>query len=416
MEVENNRTTNKRTRQAKPSGGDVDDELEADAETTARNNNNNNNRLLLRPWHHPSSRIFRVSRASGGKDRHSKVYTSKGLRDRRVRLSVSTAIQFYDLQDRLGYDQPSKAIEWLIKAAASAIAELPSLDSSMFPQDVVEQLPKHELATTAAAADHDANQNSSTSETSKGSVLSLSRSEIRVKARERARERAAKDRDSAGAAAAVAAAENNLNAGLNSQNSFTDLLTGGGGGVQKQHIATSTADYFGTDSGLFDHHQHHQQQQKSTTTTADTFRSHFGNMVHFGNAGGEHHHPGEMQQFGFLQQHEEHLFPVHASAVAAGGGDHYNLNFGLANFHRGTLQSNSLHNNHNHHQHHHQQVPALQRLSPLDGSGAVHFLFGGGGASATATVEGHQYSAGFDGHLQLCDGYKHMELKGKGKG
>ncbi|KAI3796422.1 hypothetical protein L1987_39092 [Smallanthus sonchifolius] len=76
----------------------------------------------------PASRIVRVSRTSGGKDRHSKVLTSKGLRDRRVRLSVSTAIQFYDLQDRLGYDQPSKAVEWLLKSASSSIDELPSLD------------------------------------------------------------------------------------------------------------------------------------------------------------------------------------------------------------------------------------------------------------------------------------------------
>ncbi|KAI4298943.1 hypothetical protein L6164_032448 [Bauhinia variegata] len=83
------------------------------------------------------SRIIRCSRASVGKDRHSKVMTSKGLRDRRVRLSVATAIQFYDLQDRLGYDQPSKAVEWLIKRAADAIAELPSL-SNTFPDS-----PKH---------------------------------------------------------------------------------------------------------------------------------------------------------------------------------------------------------------------------------------------------------------------------------
>jgi len=34
---------------------------------------------------------------------------------------VPTAIQFYDIQDRLGVDQPSKAIEWLIRAAAAAI-------------------------------------------------------------------------------------------------------------------------------------------------------------------------------------------------------------------------------------------------------------------------------------------------------
>ncbi|XP_024933638.3 disease resistance protein RPV1-like [Ziziphus jujuba] len=48
------------------------------------------------------SRIIKVSRASSGKDRHSKVLTGKGLRDRRVRLSVATAIQFYDILVRLG--------------------------------------------------------------------------------------------------------------------------------------------------------------------------------------------------------------------------------------------------------------------------------------------------------------------------
>ncbi|KAJ7295236.1 hypothetical protein O6H91_13G029000 [Diphasiastrum complanatum] len=66
-----------------------------------------------------------IARPSGGKDRHSKVNTAKGPRDRRVRLSVSTAIQFYDVQDRLGYDQPSKAVEWLMKKAETAIDELP---------------------------------------------------------------------------------------------------------------------------------------------------------------------------------------------------------------------------------------------------------------------------------------------------
>ncbi|EFJ15997.1 hypothetical protein SELMODRAFT_29162, partial [Selaginella moellendorffii] len=53
--------------------------------------------------------------------------TARGPRDRRVRLSVSTAIQFYDIQDRLGYDQPSKAIEWLLKKAKPAIDELNQL-------------------------------------------------------------------------------------------------------------------------------------------------------------------------------------------------------------------------------------------------------------------------------------------------
>ncbi|KAH7660661.1 Transcription factor TCP protein [Dioscorea alata] len=72
-------------------------------------------------------RIVRVSRLFGGKDRHSKVSTVRGLRDRRVRLSVSTAIQLYDLQDRLGLSQPSKVVDWLINAAQPEIDKLPPL-------------------------------------------------------------------------------------------------------------------------------------------------------------------------------------------------------------------------------------------------------------------------------------------------
>ncbi|KAF3327489.1 transcription factor TCP17-like isoform X2 [Carex littledalei] len=77
-------------------------------------------------------RIVRVSRAFGGKDRHSKVRTVRGLRDRRVRLSVPTAIQLYDLQDRLGLNQPSKAVDWLLNAAQHEIDKLPPLQ---FPSE-----------------------------------------------------------------------------------------------------------------------------------------------------------------------------------------------------------------------------------------------------------------------------------------
>lgn len=68
-----------------------------------------------------------IVRSIGRKDRHSKVCTAKGPRDRRVRLAAHTAIQFYDVQDRLGYDRPSKAVDWLIKKAKSAIDELEQL-------------------------------------------------------------------------------------------------------------------------------------------------------------------------------------------------------------------------------------------------------------------------------------------------
>ncbi|KAJ6802621.1 transcription factor TCP2 [Iris pallida] len=391
MEVDDSRTKRQRQAELSSNGGDRGGGDDDEADRSSK---------MLRPWHLPASRIYRVSRASGGKDRHSKVYTSKGLRDRRVRLSVSTAIQFYDLQDRLGYDQPSKAIEWLIKSADSAIAKLPSLD------------PSFGIDAEAGAKQEAPNAHSSTSETSKGSVLSLLRTESRVKARERARERAAKEKDDG---PVVVVSTQNLNPSLNSQSSFTELLTGGGTNAAEKNIATSTTDYFGTESGLFGyHHSHHQQQQQKSAS----FASQFGNssspigMLQFGNATGcEHHHPAEMQQFAFLaQQQHDHFFPIPAASTAAsGGGDHYNLNFSisspLAGVHRGTLQSNSPSHHRLHHHHHHQQS------SQLDGSGVIPFLFG-----TTAAANESDYSSGFDGHLQLCDGYKNLELKGKGKG
>lgn len=77
-------------------------------------------------------RIFRVSPSFGGKDRHSKVCTIKGLRDRRIRLSAQTAIQVYDLQTKLGLNQPSKVIDWLIDVTRFEIDKLPPLH---FPKD-----------------------------------------------------------------------------------------------------------------------------------------------------------------------------------------------------------------------------------------------------------------------------------------
>lgn len=72
-------------------------------------------------------RIVRVPRTCGGKDRHSKVCTVRGLRDRRIRLSVPTALQLYDLQDKLGVSQPSMVIDWLIDVTKQEIDKLPPL-------------------------------------------------------------------------------------------------------------------------------------------------------------------------------------------------------------------------------------------------------------------------------------------------
>jgi hypothetical protein len=61
-----------------------------------------------------------------GKERFCKVCAAKFPRDRRLRLSANTAIQFYDVQDRLGYERPSDAIDWLLEKAKAAIEALAS--------------------------------------------------------------------------------------------------------------------------------------------------------------------------------------------------------------------------------------------------------------------------------------------------
>lgn len=58
------------------------------------------------------------------KDRHSKIVTAHGPRDRRMRLSLEVARKFFDLQDMLGYDKASKTVEWLMTKSRSAIKSL----------------------------------------------------------------------------------------------------------------------------------------------------------------------------------------------------------------------------------------------------------------------------------------------------
>jgi hypothetical protein len=391
-------------------------------------------RLALVPWpphqQNPSSRIYRVSRGSGGKDRHSKVYTAKGIRDRRVRLSVATAIQFYDLQDRLGYDQPSKAVEWLIKAAAAAIDKLPSLDATAFPNHPASANNKQ-----PAAADPDADGSqlqqqqqltrsgcSSTSETSKGSVLSLSRSDSRVKARERARDRSAsvKDKDDSVGRRAPASAQ---------AASFTELLTG----LAVASAAAATPPV----AVAADHKQNHTPwQQMTASATADylgftqprksvhSFASpapHLANIAPVAMAPAQHFSltPGgepqaEMTHFSFLQ---DHFMPVHPAPASAPALD-YNLNFsmssGLVGVNtRGTLQSNSQPHLSSHHHHHQQQQQQqqLQRLSaPLD---APHIPFLFSPAVAVASPGESHFAAA--AALQLWDGFRHSDIKEKGK-
>ncbi|XP_073015848.1 transcription factor TCP17 isoform X2 [Primulina eburnea] len=111
---------------------------EKDSTRTEKDDLDDRNSTKLFPKINPTSssrqwssyknpRIVRVSRAFGCKDRHSKVCTIRGLRDRRIRLSVPTAVLLYELQDRLGLSQPSKVVDWLLDATKHEIDKLPPL-------------------------------------------------------------------------------------------------------------------------------------------------------------------------------------------------------------------------------------------------------------------------------------------------
>ncbi|KAJ4879984.1 Transcription factor TCP24 [Raphanus sativus] len=209
---------------------DIETQQHQQQQTSRKLQRLSSDKTEMRDWSDPSSRIIRVSRASGGKDRHSKVLTSKGLRDRRIRLSVATAIQFYDLQDRLGFDQPSKAVEWLINAASDSISGLDPIDTNF-----------------------DQTLSLSKSSTSESSLLSLSRTESRGKERERT----SKERDN-----------------KDLQSSFTQLLTSGFDEPNRNWTGGGSSDCFNPvqlmpNSNSLNHRQepslnhHHSQNQYS---------------------------------------------------------------------------------------------------------------------------------------------------------
>ncbi|CAA2954519.1 Hypothetical predicted protein [Olea europaea subsp. europaea] len=58
------------------------------------------------------------------KDRHSKIITAQGPRDRRMRLSICIARKFFDLQEMLGFDKPSQTLDWLLTNSKIAIEDL----------------------------------------------------------------------------------------------------------------------------------------------------------------------------------------------------------------------------------------------------------------------------------------------------
>ncbi|GFQ05503.1 transcription factor cycloidea [Phtheirospermum japonicum] len=138
------------------------------------------------------------------KDRHSKIHTAQGPRDRRVRLSIGVARKFFDLQEMLGFDKPSKTLDWLLTKSKSAIKHLVHTKQPGCSKSVISSLSEcEEIHDNINNIDDDEinkslrkKGKSVTSKKNKGAckdahqqaALNLAK-ESRVKARARARER-----------------------------------------------------------------------------------------------------------------------------------------------------------------------------------------------------------------------------------
>lgn len=126
------------------------------------------------------------------KDRHSKIYTSHGLRDRRVRLSIGIARQFFDLQDLLGFDKASNTIEWLLTKSKKAIKKLQDSKGKRFSSSSESE----EVSETEEEDDDEdeeleltGSKEEETNNLQQASTVELLARSSRAKARERAKKR-----------------------------------------------------------------------------------------------------------------------------------------------------------------------------------------------------------------------------------
>lgn len=129
--------------------------------------------------------------------RHSKIFTANGPRDRRVRLSKDIARKFFDLQDLLGFDRPSKTLDWLLTKSKPAIKELikPIISSHLYSSS-----PSSAAASSSECEILEMKNNNNMKKKKKKKRKSrpvddgiiIMAKEMRAKARERARERTKK--------------------------------------------------------------------------------------------------------------------------------------------------------------------------------------------------------------------------------
>lgn len=137
------------------------------------------------------------------KGRHSKICTAKGPRDRRMRLSIDVARNFFRLQDMLGFDKASKTVQWLLTMSKASIKELAFVSSPKSSTSLGndQSLRSTESSTTfprdGATGSRKAIKSSSKTKPKKEPIKpakktefhSAQAKELRAKARQRARER-----------------------------------------------------------------------------------------------------------------------------------------------------------------------------------------------------------------------------------
>ncbi|PSS08311.1 Transcription factor like [Actinidia chinensis var. chinensis] len=141
----------------------------------------------------PIERIQR-KRSHSKKDRHSKINTAQGPRDRRMRLSLDVAREFFSLQDMLGFDKASKTVEWLLNMSKSSIKELTrgaNSSSSTSECEVVSGIDESLVVRTSTKAKNTKSsaKEKKPRELKRKSAFNPTAKDSRDKARARARER-----------------------------------------------------------------------------------------------------------------------------------------------------------------------------------------------------------------------------------
>ncbi|KAL0899956.1 hypothetical protein Bca101_083917 [Brassica carinata] len=122
-------------------------------------------------------------------DRHSKIKTAKGTRDRRMRLSLDVAKELFGLQDMLGFDKASKTVEWLLTQAKPEIIKIANRLSNQFNHGRFSSGEESQPQTRGNKVDGRSVRGKRRMSQTRTPILKKLSKDARAKARERAKDR-----------------------------------------------------------------------------------------------------------------------------------------------------------------------------------------------------------------------------------